>query len=306
MSPWDCPGAFSILSFMEHEYGVHHPIDGVNQLTKAMAKVVEEQGGKIHLGVGVKKMIVEQKSVVGLELDNGERIAADDCIMNADFAQGMNQLVDDRHKRKFKTMKLEKKKYSCSTFMIYAGVNQPVDLDHHTILFSEDYKRNVEEITKSKILSDDPSVYVQNASITDPTLAPKGKSALYILAPVPNNFSKIDWLSQKDNFRDVILNLVEKRAGIKNISNAIEVEKILSPYEWEHDKHVYKGATFNLSHNLGQMMYFRPHNKSNELKRLWLVGGGTHPGSGLPTIFESARITAKLITKAYRRKEGKV
>lgn len=305
MSPWECPGAFSILSFMEHEYGVYHPEGGLNQLTKAMAAVVKEHGGKIHLGVGVKKMIVEKKSVAGLELDTGERIGVDDVVMNADFAQGMNNLIDDSHKRKYKTMKLEKKKYSCSTFMIYAGLNQPVDLGHHTILFSEDYRRNVEEITKTKMLSADPSVYVQNPCVTDPTLAPKGKSSLYILAPVPNNFSNINWEAEKKNFRDLILKQVENRAGLKNIENAIEMERILTPYEWEHDKHVYKGATFNLAHNLGQMMYFRPHNQYGELKHLWLVGGGTHPGSGLPTIFESARITAKLMMDTYSRKEGK-
>ncbi|SER47234.1 phytoene desaturase family protein [Salipaludibacillus aurantiacus] len=306
MSPWDCPGAFSILSFMEHEYGVFHPAGGLNQLAKAMAEVVREHGGEIHTGTGVKKFILNgTRDISGLELDNGETIDVDDVVMNADFAQGMSQLVDDEKRRKYKNIKLQKKKYSCSTFMIYAGVNKPVDLDHHTILFSEDYKRNVEEITKSKIMSDDPSVYVQNASITDPSLAPEGKSSLYILAPVPNNFSGIDWHKEKTDFRDLVLDQVEKRAGLTDIRKNMEVEEILTPYEWEFDKHVYKGATFNLAHNLGQMMYFRPHNKLREMNRLWLVGGGTHPGSGLPTIFESAKITADLIARTYGVKEEK-
>ncbi|WP_280768331.1 phytoene desaturase family protein [Salipaludibacillus daqingensis] len=307
MSPWDCPGAFSILSFMEHEYGVFHPIGGLNQLTKSMAKVVKEHGGEIHTGVGVKKLLLDdRRAVTGLELDDGELVEADDVIMNADFAQGMTKLIDDDKRRKFKNIHLQKKKYSCSTFMIYAGVNQPIDLDHHTILFSDDYKKNVEEITKTKILSDNPSIYVQNASVTDPTLAPQGKSALYILAPVPNNFSGIDWNNETDTFRELIFNQIKKRTGLKDLESNIEVEKVLTPYDWEHQKHVYKGATFNLAHNLGQMMYFRPHNQFNEIDRLWLVGGGTHPGSGLPTIFESARITASLLIKKYSKEEVKI
>jgi len=306
MSPWDCPGAFSILSFMEHEYGVYHPIGGLNQLTKSMAKVVEEHGGEIHTGVGVKKLLLDdRRGVTGLELDNGELVEADDVIMNADFAQGMSQLVDDDKRRKYKNIHLEKKKYSCSTFMIYAGVNEHVDLDHHTILFSEDYKRNVEEITKTKLLSEDPSIYVQNASVTDPTLAPDGKSALYILAPVPNNFSEIDWTKEADTFKDLILSIVEKKTGIKDLKSKMEVAEVLTPLDWEQQKHVYKGATFNLAHNLGQMMYFRPHNQLKEMDHLWLVGGGTHPGSGLPTIFESARITVDLLMKKYSKEEVK-
>ncbi|PYZ94412.1 phytoene desaturase [Salipaludibacillus keqinensis] len=304
MSPWECPGAFSILSFMEHEYGVFHPIGGLNQLTKSMAKVIEEHGGEIHTGTGVKKLLINDKrTVTGLELDDGDLVEVDDVVMNADFAQGMSDLIDDSKRKKFKNVHLEKKKYSCSTFMIYAGMNQQVNLDHHTILFSQDYKKNVEEITKTKLLSADPSIYVQNPSITDSTLAPNGKSALYLLAPVPNNFSEINWENEKGHFRDLILDQVEKKTGLKELDKMIEVEEILTPYDWEHKKHVYKGATFNLAHNLGQMMYFRPHNKFNELDHLWLVGGGTHPGSGLPTIFESARITANLLTEKYKLEE---
>ncbi|RNA69036.1 phytoene desaturase family protein [Alteribacter keqinensis] len=300
MSPWECPGAFSILSYMEHEWGVFHPVGGLNRLTQAMAEVVKENGGRIHTGLGVKKLIVDKKQVTGLRLDNGEVIEADDVVMNADFARGMTTLFEERQVKKYSKKVIEKKKYSCSTFMIYAGVKKTVNLGHHTILFSNDYKNNVEEITKTKKLSQDPSIYVQHASQTDPTLAPEGKSALYILAPVPNNFSGIEWEKEKDKFRDLIWNLVEEKTGQK-LRDSVEVEKILTPFDWEHDKQVYKGATFNLAHNLGQMMYFRPHNQFEEVDRLWLVGGGTHPGSGLPTIFESARITSNAITKKYHK-----
>ncbi|MGD7045247.1 phytoene desaturase family protein [Jeotgalibacillus proteolyticus] len=296
MSPWECPGAFSILSFMEHEYGIFHPIGGVNRLSKALAQATEELGGTIHLGNGVSKLILnERKEVKGLLLENGEKIEADEVVINGDFSHVMSTLVDDGVLKKYAPEKLAKKKYSCSTFMIYLGVNKKYDLPHHTISFSDDYKKNVEEITQTQLLSEDPSIYIQNASVTDPTLAPEGKSALYILAPVPNNLSKIDWEKHKQAFRELVLDSVEEKTGFKNIREHIEAERILSPVNWERDFHVYEGATFSLGHHLSQMMALRPHNQFEELGNTWLVGGGTHPGSGLPTILESARITTNML-----------
>jgi len=291
MSPWECPGAFSILSYMEHAYGVFHPIGGLNELSKAMAKVVKEYGGQIFTNCGVKKLWIEGKTVKGVHLENGEMVKADEVVINADFAHAMTNLVEEGVLTKYAPKKLDKKKYSCSTFMLYLGLDTQFDLSHHTIIFSSDYRKNVEEITKTKHLSEEPSIYIQNACVTDPTLAPEGKSALYVLAPVPNNFSNIDWEKEKASFRKLLLKTIEQKTNIKNIEKHIEVEKMITPNTWEQDIYVYKGATFNLGHQLSQMMVFRPHNEFEELKKCWLVGGGTHPGSGLPTILESARIT---------------
>ncbi|SFJ90370.1 phytoene desaturase [Halobacillus dabanensis] len=291
MSPWECPGAFSILSYMEHEWGVFHPIGGVNQLSKAMAKVTEEHGGKIHLRQGVKRIRVEGKTITGLELETGEHVHADEYIINADFAEAMTNLVDDGVLRSHSKKKLEKKKFSCSTFMIYVGIDKLYDMPHHTILFAEDYQKNVNEMTRDLVLSEEPSIYIHNASVTDPTLAPPGHSAVYILAPVPNNYSEIDWEEKQETFKTLIYEELEKKTGFKDIRKHIVEEKVLTPKQWENDHSVYKGATFSLGHQLSQMMYFRPHNRFQELEHCWLVGGGTHPGSGLPTILESARIT---------------
>ncbi|MGD6872242.1 phytoene desaturase family protein [Sutcliffiella horikoshii] len=299
MSPWECPGAFSILSWMEHAYGIYHPIGGVNQLSESMAKVVIEYGGTINLGTGVKKLWLEGRKVKGVILENGSKVEADEVVVNGDFAHVMTNLVDEDVLQKYSKRKLEKKKYSCSTFMIYLGLDTVYDLPHHSIIFAEDYKKNVEEITKTKKLSSDPSIYVQNASVTDPTLAPTGKSALYILAPVPNNFSEIDWQENKDKFRELVFETLEKKSGFRGLRDHIEVEKIITPADWEKEVLVYKGATFNLGHQLTQMMVLRPHNKFEELDNCWLVGGGTHPGSGLPTILESARITTRLLREKH-------
>ncbi|TFD99262.1 phytoene desaturase family protein [Jeotgalibacillus salarius] len=301
MSPWECPGAFSILSFMEHEYGIFHPKGGVNQLSKAMAKAAEELGATIHLGDGVKKLhINQQKEVTGFELESGVQVKADEVVINGDVSHVMTNLVDDSQLKKFSAKRLNEKKYSCSTFMIYLGVDQVYDLPHHTISFAEDYKKNVEEIMQTQLLSDDPSIYIQNASVTDSTLAPDGKSALYILAPVPNNLSGLDWEEHEETFRNLVLDSIEAKTEFKNIRDHIEVERIISPKHWELDFNVFKGATFSMGHQLSQMMALRPHNKFEELERTWLVGGGTHPGSGLPTILESARITSTLLMNEKR------
>ncbi|MCA0988246.1 phytoene desaturase family protein [Guptibacillus algicola] len=300
MSPWECPGAFTILSYMEHEYGIFHPIGGVNQICESMARVIKEEGGIIHTGTPVKRVLLDGKTVQGVELEDGNVEYADEVIINADFAHAVNHLFPAGKAKRYSPEKMEKKKYSCSAFMLYLGVNKSYDLSHHTVVFSSDYKRNVEEITKQKVLSEDPSIYIQNASVTDKTLAPEGKSSIYILAPVPNNFSLIDWEKHKHEFRRLVLDQIRNKTGFKDLEDHIEVEEMYTPTDWEIDMNVYKGATFNLAHNLPQMMFFRPPNQFKEFDHCWLVGGGTHPGSGLPTIMESARITTNLLHQENR------
>ena len=194
--------------------------------------------------------------------------------------------------------KLKNKKYSCSTFMIYLGINKVYsELQHHNIIFAKNYKKNIDEITQSKTLSEDFSFYVQNACVSDKTLAPEGKSTLYVLVPVPNNKSDIDWDNIKSSYRDTVIKALEEEGGFDNLSEHIETEKIITPLDWEREKDVYLGATFNLGHQISQMLILRPHNKLEGYENLFIVGGGTHPGSGLPTIYESGRITANIIQK---------
>lgn len=298
MSPWKAPGIFSIISYIEHGGGIYHVIGGLNKLSKGMMKAFEEDGGIVHTATPVKQILIENKTAVGVELEDGTKEMADYVVINADFAHAMQNLVPSEKRKKYTDAALEKKKYSCSTFMLYLGMNKTYpDIPHHSIVFSSDYKKNVEEITTGRILSEDPSFYVQNACVTDSTLAPKGKSTLYVLVPIPNNKSGINWQNEKGPFREKILNLLETRGGYTDVCNHIEEEMIITPEDWEKDKLVYKGATFNLAHNMGQMLLARPHNRFEEFKNCFLVGGGTHPGSGLPTIYESGRISAELIMK---------
>ncbi len=295
MSPWECPGTFSIISFIEHRLGIFHVLGGLNEICQGIAKACRDLAGKITLNTAVKEIIVKNGRAVGLELENGEVLEGDHVIINADFAYAMDNLVPEANKKKYTSEKMRKKKYSCSIFMMYLGVDKQYPLEHHNIYFSDDYKQNITEITHGNKVPEDPSFYIQNAVVTDSSVAPPGKAALYVLVPVSNNFSGIDWTVNEEPFREKILTLLEQKAGLTDIRSHIETEKIITPKTWEEEYNVYSGATFNLAHNIGQMLYFRPHNKFEEFDNCYLVGGGTHPGSGLPTILESARISSSLI-----------
>ncbi|HAQ62183.1 TPA: phytoene desaturase [Candidatus Delongbacteria bacterium] len=298
MSPWTAPGTFSIISFIEHGGGIYHVTGGLNKLSYGMTDAFKQLGGSIHLSSPVKKLIVENGKATGVELNEGKIESADYIVINEDFAYAMTEIVPKANRKKWTNENLASKGYSCSTFMLYLGVKKEFkNIAHHSIVFAKDYKKNVDEITEEMKLSEDFSFYVQNASVTDKTLAPDGKSAIYVLVPVPNNKSKINWEKERSAFRDRILEALETRGGYEGIRENIEEEKIVTPADWENEHSVYLGATFNLAHNVGQMLYFRPHNEFEEFKNCFLVGGGTHPGSGLPTIYESGRISAEIIMK---------
>lgn len=304
MSPWEAPGTFSIIPYIEHGHGIFHVSGGLHKLSQAMAEVVKELGGEIHLSTSVRKIFVEDKSARGVILEDGTKVLSDSVVINADFGTAMAELISPEHHKKYTDEKIRDKKFSCSTFMLYLGLNKIyTEFPHHNIIFAKDYKKNVDDITKRKILSEDFSFYVQNASVTDKELAPEGKSTLYILVPVPNNKSGINWEKEKDGFRDCIIEHLEKNGSFVNLRHHIVEEKMITPKDWQEEMGVYLGATFNLGHQMSQMLLFRPHNKFEELENCYLVGGGTHPGSGLPTIYESGKISADLISKKFQRRK---
>jgi phytoene desaturase len=295
MSPWACPAAFSIIPFIEYAFGVWHVKGGLCRISHAMAKVVEEEGGKVRLNTPVRSLLLEGRRATGVVLEDGSTLKADAVFVNADFGHAMNTLTQGARLRKWTPKELKKREFSCSTFMLYLGLDTKLDLPHNTIVFARDYKKNLHEITYSKKLSPEISFYLRNTSATDPTVAPEGHSAVYVLVPVPNNDSGIDWESEKTAMRERTLAAIEERLGLPDFRKHIVAEKMYTPFDWAGEMGVYKGATFNLSHSLDQMLYFRPHNRFEQIDGVYLVGGGTHPGSGLPTIYESGRISANLL-----------
>ena len=179
--------------------------------------------------------------------------------------------------------------------MLYLGVaGSYKDLPHHNIHLSSDYAKNLVEIEQTHELSEDPSFYVQNAGVTDDTLAPPGHSTIYVSVPVSHETPNIDWGREAASFRERILDKLAV-IGLGDIRERIRFEHRITPADWQSKYRIYRGATFNLAHNLGQMLHRRPHNRFEELDGVYLVGGGTHPGSGLPVIYESSRITSRLL-----------
>ena len=292
MSPFQCPSLFSILSFLEYEHGVYHPVGGCGAVSEAMAALARKLGVDVRLGQPVERVIYEDGQTRGV-VAAGREHRADAVVIGADFAHAMPGLVPEAERPRWRDAKIKKARLSCSTFMLYLGVEgrMPDSLPHHSILLAKDYKRNIREISTG-ILSEEPSIYLQHAGFTDGGMAPPGHSSLYVLAPVPNLRSGIDWTTERARFRALVLKRLEL-LGIPDLSNRIRYEKLIDPAIWRDDYSIYEGATFNLSHDLRQMLYFRPHNRFG--KGLYLVGGGTHPGSGLPVIYEGARITARLL-----------
>lgn len=293
MSPFRCPSLFSILSFLEYEYGVYHPIGGCAAVTQAMARVANKLGVEILLNTPVQEILFQGKRAVGVRTEGGvHRSGA--VVVNADFARAAERMIPDHLRKRWTDRKLAKKKFSCSTFMLYLGIEGKFSLPHHTIHIAEDYERNLKDIEERHVLSDDTSFYVQNASVTDSTLAPKGHSALYVLAPVTHQHPNVDWAKERERYRALLLKKIA-RAGYVDIERQIRFERVITPADWDTSYQIHKGATFNLAHSLDQMLHLRPRNRFEDVDGVYLVGGGTHPGSGLPVIFESARISSRLL-----------
>ena len=332
MSPFNCPSLFTILSYLEYDYGVYHPIGGCGAVSRAMARVARGMGVEFLLGDEVEEVLIDDSRQARRRAANGRPVVrgvrsrsgehtAHAVVLNADFAHAMTRLVPDRYRRRWTDHKLAKKKYSCSTFMMYLGLDGPpqawaggdqsgpggaggaggVSGAHHNIFLTRDYVQNLDDIENRHRLSDNPSFYVCNPGLTDPTLAPKGKTALYVLVPVSHENPNVDWSREQARYRAKAIEQLGKlgMGSPGQIERHIEFEKVVTPSGWRDDMAIHRGATFNLAHSLDQMLTFRPHNRFEDLANAYLVGGGTHPGSGLPVIYESARITARLLLKDW-------
>ena len=297
MSPFECPELFSILPFIEYEYGIWHPIGGCSALMRAMADACTEMGVDVRCGEPVEQVLFQGKRASGVRVA-GRHERHDHVVVNADAAWALKNLVPSEVRpRALKDDALDAKRFSCSTFMMYLGVEGTVDLPHHTIYTSRSYVSNLQDISRNGTLSDDPSTYVCNPSRIDPTLAPPGHSSLYVLVPTPNNKKgecNVDWHWARGELRERTLRQLEDVFGIRDIRSRIRAEHLVTPADWQSER-IAHGATFNMAHNLGQMLHRRPHHRVQGMDNLWLVGGGTHPGSGLPVIFLSAEITSRLM-----------
>ena len=296
MSPKTCPSIFTILSFLEYEYGIFHPKGGCGAVSRRMAEAAKRLGADIRLEEPVTEIKFKGKKA-HFVVTPKNKYPCDALVINADFASAMQELVPDELRRDWKNKHLKKKKYSCSTFMMYLGLNRTFpELHHHNIFLSQVYQQNLTDIERDHRLSENPSFYVCNPVATDSSMAPRGKSALYVLVPVTHQHHNVDWKQNERRYRNLTIKQL-KKIGLTDIESAIEYERVLPPSEWEANYNIFKGAVFNLAHSLDQMLFRRPQNRFRDLEGVYLVGGGTHPGSGLPVIYESANISSRLVKK---------
>jgi phytoene desaturase len=299
MSLWECPAFFNIIPFIEHGEGVHHVEGGLCRISETMAKLAEARGAIFHYGRSVQGIESEGGRFRSIVLSGGEKPSGDALVINPDFAWAAKNLFPAGSLRKYSKEAMDKKQYSCSTFMLYLGVEGNFDAPVHNIVFAKDYRRNVSDVFKDlKLTRSDISFYVHNASAVDPTLAPAGHSALYVLVPVPNRSAAgLDWAAEKAAYRELVLDEIEARSPFKSLRERIRCERIITPDEWQGECNVNLGAVFSIKHDWANMLHRRPHNRFEEMSGVYLAGGGTHPGSGLPTIWESARISCALLSK---------
>jgi phytoene desaturase len=227
MSPFRCPSLFTILSFLEYEYGVFHPIGGCGAVSEAMAALARRMGVEIRLETPVDRILYEAGEAVGVEA-GGERLATGAVVVNGDFGHTVRRLIPDGMRRAWPDRKIDKAKLSCSTFMLYLGLEGDVgDLELHTIVLSQDYERNIHEISNGT-LPDRPSFYVQHAGRTDPGLAPPGHTSLYVLVPVPNLRCNVDWGKETPRYRRLVLDRL-KLLGLSDLERRIRYERVVTP-----------------------------------------------------------------------------
>ena len=300
LHPTSCSSVFGVVPYLELAFGVWHVEGGFRELARGMMKCAEDLGATFRLGSPVEQVLVEYGRAVGVRLAGGERLEADAVVVNADLPYAARSLVsaEARAGTRLTDAALGRAKYSCSTFMAYYGVDRVWDdLPHHLIYLSDSARRTDAEALEDRTMDvEDPPFYVCNPCVTDKSGAPQGHSTLYVLIPTPNTSRDVDWAATERTLRERIPSLLEK-VGLKGVREHIRAERYFTAETWRDDFNVFRGAVFNLSHTWMQLGPMRPHVKSPSVEGLYWVGGGTHPGSGLLTIMESANIAADYLSR---------
>jgi len=285
VSPYQAPAFYSVISYADHAQKIAHPMGGMYQIPLALEKLAKELGAKIYYDSEIEG-IKREKGQILLRHGSNE-IKADYAVVNADYPYAQQQLLKRR---------VPYFKYSCSTYLIYLGINKKLkNLVHHNLFFAKDLKKNLDEIFKTKRNPADPSFYVHLPTITDLSLAPEGKDILYLLVPVPNLQNTRDVLvNHESRLRKLIFDKINKVCEC-DLEEMIEVEHRFYPEDFIGRYNIKFGATFGLAHNLTQSAFFRPANFDSRIKNLYYVGASTQPGGGLPVVIASSKIVADLI-----------
>ena len=300
-NPLRVSGVMSLIAYLEKTYGVHYAMGGTGALARAMADLFERQGGRIMLGTEVDEIIVRNGRAAGIRLAGGKSLEADVVVSNADAGWTYTHLLRNHRRRRWTDRKVARARHSMSLFVWYFGTNRRYeDVEHHTIMMGPRYEGLLGDIFDRKVLADDFSLYLHRPSASDPSVAPEGCDAFYVLAPVPNLEGGTDWTRMAEPYRQRIEAFLEG-AIMPGLKDAVVTSKVVTPDYFRNELLSVKGAAFGMEPLMTQLAWFRPHNKSEEVDGLFLVGAGTHPGAGLPGVVSSAKILDKLVPHAVPR-----
>jgi len=294
-SPFRAPAVYQMIPYLEKKGGVWFTRGGMYSLVQAFEKVFKEIGGKILVGTEVQKIKVSRQKVEGV-IAKDQFYPAEVVISNADFAHTYGTLIDSEHRKKWKNWRLNLVAYSMSAYLLYLGVKKSYPkLLHHTLILSQRYKELVRDIFDRKILPDDFSMYLHVPTRTDPSMAPPGCESMYILIPVANLKGKIDWNTMNKPFTEKVIQFLEKDFGLENLQKNIEVMETFTPLDFKKSRNNHLGSAWGVEPRLTQTAVFRPHNKSEDIEGLYLVGASTHPGAGVPGVLLTAETTENVI-----------
>ena len=290
-NPLRSSSIYSMIHYLEKTWGVHFAMGGTGALVRGLVRLFEDMGGRLELNARVEEIEVEGGRVRGVRLASGETIRADVAVSNGDVANTYRKLIRPEHRRKWTDRRLERMRYAMSLFVVYFGTDRTYpDLAHHTIVLGPRYQDLLGDIFDRKVVADDFSLYLHAPTRTDPSLAPPGCEAFYVLSPVPHLGGGQDWDAIKDEYADRILASLEKDYLVPDLRQHLVTRRIFTPRDFEVDLDAYLGSAFQFEPVLTQSAWFRPHNKSEDVEGLYFVGAGTHPGAGLPGVISSAKV----------------
>ncbi len=297
-NPFSASSIYSLIPHLERRWGVHFARGGTGSLIRGLVGLIEGQGGQVRCGAAVRAIRLRGRRADGVELQNGDAIAADVVVSNACAASTYRQLLPGLRRRRWTDRRIERARYSMSLFVWYFGTRrQYADVAHHTILLGPRYRALLRDIFLRHHLADDFSLYLHRPTATDSSLAPPGHDAFYVLSPVPHLGAATDWRSAAEPYRLALQRALEATL-LPGLGDEIVTSRMMTPLDFQDRYLSFRGAAFGLEPVLTQSAWFRPHNKSEEVGRLFLVGASTHPGAGVPGVLSSARILDRVVPHA--------
>jgi phytoene desaturase len=297
-NPFTTSAYYCLISHLERIWGVHYAIGGTGALVRGLVDLVEGQGGRVRLSSEVDEILVREGRATGVRLVGGEEINADLVVSNAEVGWTYSKLLRRHPRSTWTDGKVDRIRQSMSLFVWYFGTNRTFPgVDHHTILMGPRYKGLLDEIFRTKTVAEDFSLYLHRPTASDRSLAPEGCDAFYVLAPVPNLDSGTDWNAMAAPFRERIAARLEETL-LPGLRDSIVTERLMTPFDFRDRLLSSKGAAFGPEPLLFQSAWFRPHNQSPDVKGLYLVGAGTHPGAGVPSVLCSAKVLDALVPAA--------